>query len=136
MPFTGDLAERELIRELIARYCDAVCQRDETAWGATWADDGEWNLPELGIEGIRGRAAIVAAWRNGMALFPFVQMMAQAGSIEIQGERAMVRCYTDELAVMQDGTVKRPRGQYDDVCVKRDGEWLFQSRTFKVLHGG
>ena len=42
---------------------------------------------------------------------------------------------TDEVAVMQDGTEIRPRGQYDDECVKVNGAWLFSRRVFKVLHG-
>jgi hypothetical protein len=46
-----------------------------------------------------------------------------------------MRSYTDEVAVMQDGTELRPRGQYDDECVKVDGEWKFSRRVFKVLHG-
>ena len=37
--------------------------------------------------------------------------------------------YTDEVAVMQDGTELRPRGQYDDECVKVSGEWKFSRRV-------
>ena len=33
------------IRELVYRYADAVCRRDETAWADTWAQDGLWSLP-------------------------------------------------------------------------------------------
>jgi uncharacterized protein (TIGR02246 family) len=137
MPFSGPLADRELIRELIADYCDAVNQRDEIAWGATWTEDGVWSLPFLGIESIAGKASIVAAWRQGMALFSFAHMMAEAGRIDVEGDRAVVRCYTAEVTVAADsGVERRPCGRYDDVCVKRDGKWLFLSRTFEVLHGG
>ena len=135
MPHTGPLAERELIRELLERYCDAVNQRDAVAWGATWAEDAAWELPHLEVVGIQGREAIVAAWKEAMALFPFVNMMAQAGSIEVDGERAVMRSYTAEVAVLQDGKEIRPRGRYDDVCVKQGGEWRFQHRKFTVLHG-
>ena len=136
MPFSGPLPERELIRELIADYCDAVNRRDDVAWGATWDEDSVWSLPFLGIEGIRGRANIVAAWKQAMGLFSFAHMMAQAGRIEVDGERALVRCYTAEVTVLADsGAEKRPCGLYEDICVKRDGRWLFQSRTFHVLHG-
>ena len=88
MPFSGPLDERQLIRELIADYCDAVNRRDDVAWGATWDEDGVWSLPFLGIEGIRGRANIVSTWKQAMALFSFAHMMAQAGRIEVDGERA------------------------------------------------
>ena len=136
MPFSGPLDDRQLIGELIADYCDAVNRRDDVAWGATWHEDGVWSLPFLGIEGIRGRANIVSAWKQAMALFSFAHMMAQAGRIEIDGECALVRCYTAEVTVLADGGAeRRPCGLYEDVCVKRDGRWLFQSRTFHVLHG-
>jgi hypothetical protein len=46
-----------------------------------------------------------------------------------------MRSYTDEVAVTQDGTELRPRGQYDDECVKVDGQWQFSRRVFTVLHG-
>ena len=136
MPFSGPLEDRELIRELIADYCEAVNQRDEVAWGATWAEDAVWSLPFLGIDGITGKPNIVAAWCQGMALFSFVHMMAQAGSIRIDGDRALVRCYTSEVTVAADsGVERRPCGRYDDVCVKRDGKWRFLSRTFTLLYG-
>lgn len=135
MPFTGPLEDREQIRELLVSYCDAVNQRDAEAWGATWAEDSVWELPHLDIAGITGRKAIVESWIEAMKMFPFVNMMAQAGSIEVDGERAMMRSYTAEVAVMEDGKEIRPRGQYDDVCVKQGGKWVFAHRKFTVLHG-
>jgi ketosteroid isomerase-like protein len=136
MPFSGPLEDRQLIGELIADYCDAVNRRDDVTWGATWDEDSVWSLPALGIEGIRGRPNIVAAWKQAMGLFSFAHMIAQVGRIEIDGDRALVRCYTSEVTVAADGgTERRPRGLYEDICVKRGGRWLFQSRTFHVLHG-
>jgi hypothetical protein len=71
-----------------------------------------------------------------MELFSFANMMTQAGHIEIDGDRARVRSYTSEVLVLADGGgEQRPRGLYEDVCVKRGGRWLFQSRTFHALHG-
>jgi ketosteroid isomerase-like protein len=133
--YTGPLEDRELIRELLDSYSDAVNQRDSEAWGETWCEDAVWQLPHLGLDGIVGRGDIVASWLEAMKLFPFVNMMATAGSIAVDGDRAVVRSYTSEVAVMQDGQEIRPRGQYDDVCVKLNGKWLFAERKFTVLHG-
>ena len=136
MPFSGPLEDRELIRELLDDYCDAVNRRDAVAWGATWDEDSTWSLPALGIEDIKGRANIVANWKQAMGLFSFANMITQAGSIAVDGERATVRSYTSEVLVTVDGgKEQRPRGLYEDICVKRGGRWLFQSRTFHVLHG-
>lgn len=134
MAWTGSVEDRLEIRELIDAYSDAVSQRDADAWGATWAEDARWDLAHLGIA-VEGRDKIVEAWKQGMALFPFVTMMAVPGKIEVDGDRANVRCYTAEVAVTQEGNEIRPRGQYDDVCIKRNGKWLFLHRKFQVLHG-
>jgi uncharacterized protein (TIGR02246 family) len=132
----GLTEDRLAIRELIEHYCHAVNQRDEALWAANWAEDSVWNLPVVpGMEEIRGKSAIVAAWVRSMELFPFVNMMAMPATIQIEGNRAVVRSYTSEVAVMQDGTVLRPRGQYDDVVVKENGGWLFQRRAFTALYG-
>ena len=123
------------IRALLERYCEGVNQRDADIWGATWSADAVWELPHLGMDGLKGRAKIVGAWLEAMKMFPFVNMMAMPGSICVDGDRATMRSYTDEVAVTQDGTELRPRGQYDDECVKVDGQWQFSRRVFTVLHG-
>lgn len=135
MAMDEQLLDRLRIRELLESYCDAVNQRDGRAWGRTWASEAVWQLPHLDIDDIRGRDAIVAAWEEAMKLFPFVNMMAQPGPIEFNGDRATMRSYTIEVAVTQDGKEIRPCGEYDDECVKENGEWVFSRRTFRVLHG-
>ena len=127
--------EQQAIRALLERYCDGVYQRDAETWGSTWAEDAIWELPHLDMDGLKGRETIVAAWLEAMKMFPFVNMMAMPGVIKVEGDRATMRSYTDEVAVTQDGTELRPRGQYDDECVKVAGEWKFSRRVFSVLHG-
>lgn len=134
MAMDEQLLDRLRIRELLENYCDAVNQRDGDAWGRTWATEAVWELPHLDID-IRGREAIVAAWEDAMKLFPFVNMMAQPGPIEFNGDRATMRSYTMEVAVTQEGKEIRPCGEYDDECMKEDGRWVFSRRTFRVLHG-
>jgi uncharacterized protein (TIGR02246 family) len=134
MPFTGPSEDRLAIRELLETYADAVTRNDPQAWGATWAEDGEWSLPdypELGTT--KGREAIAAMWIEAMKAYPGIMFEAWPGSIEIDGDRAAVRSYTSEI-YDQDGLTKRDRGIYEDVCVKRGGAWLFQSRVFRNLH--
>lgn len=136
MPFEGPIEDRLAIRELIDSYADAVMRNDAEAWGETWAEDGVWSMPDYPqFPETRGRDAIVAMWRNAMTQFPGVIFTAGPGSIVIAGDRATVRSYTSEV-YDQDGVTKRDRGAYDDVCVKRGGRWLFQSRTFRNIHRG
>ena len=136
MPFTGPLEDRLALRELLDQYADAVNQRDADAWGATWAEDSVWNLSVIeGMEDVVGRDNIVAAWTEAMKMFPFVNMMFVPGHIRVDGDRATMRSYTAEVATTTDGNTIRPRGQYDDDCVKIGGQWYFARRSFNSLHG-
>lgn len=134
MPFTGPFEDRLAIRELLETYADAVTRRDAEAWGATWAQDAEWSLPdypELGTT--HGRPAIVAMWIEAMKAYPGIMFEAWPGSIEIDGDRAVMRSYTSEV-YDHDGVTMRDRGVYEDTCVKVDGRWLFKSRSFRNIH--
>jgi ketosteroid isomerase-like protein len=134
MPFTGPAEDRLAIRELLEAYADAVTCRDAEAWGATWAEDAEWSLPdypELGTT--TGRPAIVAMWIEAMKAYPGIMFEAWPGSIEVNGDTAMMRSYTAEV-YDQEGVTLRDRGRYDDTCVKVEGRWLFKSRTFRNIH--
>ncbi len=134
MPFTGPLEDRVAIRELLESYADAVCQVDAVAWGATWAEDAEWSLPDYPEIGTtRGKAAIVAMWTEAMKGYPGIVFTAMPGSIEVSGETAVMRSYTSEV-YDQGGVTKRDRGRYEDMCVKINGKWLFKSRSFRNIH--
>jgi len=136
MAFEGPYEDRLAMRELLEAYADAVCEVDAAAWGATWAEDSTWEMPDYPEFGtISGKATIVATWKAAMAQYPGVLFVATPGSIVIDGNQAIVRSYTSE--VFDDkitGKTTRDRGRYDDVVVKQDGRWLFQRRRFKKLH--
>ena len=134
MPFSGDIEDRLAIRELIEAYADAVTQNDARVWGALWAADAEWSLPDIPAIGtIRGRDAIVAMWSEAMKQFPGLMFMAWPGSIEVDGATAAVRSYTSEV-YDRGGVTMRDRGVYEDLCVRIDGRWLFRQRSFRKIH--
>jgi ketosteroid isomerase-like protein len=134
MAYTGPFEDRLAIRELLEAYADAVCRVDADAWGATWAEDSVWELPDYPEIGtIRGRANIVAAWTAAMAHYPGIIFIATPGSIEVRGGEALLRSYTSEV-YDSGGVTRRDRGRYEDVVVKQDGRWLFKSRSFRNIH--
>ncbi len=124
--------DRVAINDVLARYADAVNQRDEALWGATWDAQGEWFL--FGPDTVQGRAAIVAAWREAMAGFPFVVMSVSQGAVTIDGDSASGRSYSSEIARTADGKRMRVHGCYEDRYRKRDGLWGFAFRKFAVLN--
>lgn len=131
MAFDGPLEDRIAIRETIESYADAVFQRDEASWAATWAEDSLWNL--AGME-VRGKTNIVALWRQAMTGFPFAAFFAAPGTIRVSGDRASARVYASEVLGLPDGKTRRVIGQYDDTLVKENGRWLFQRRTYRILN--
>jgi len=134
MPFTGPAQDRLAIRELLEAYADAVTRRDADAWGACWAEDGVWSMPDYPeFPTQTGREAIVGLWVEAMKQYPGIMFEAWPGSIEIDGDTANVRSYTSEIYDQGDVTM-RDRGIYDDTCVKRGGQWQFKSRIFRNIH--
>ncbi len=130
----GAAEDRLAIRERIEAYSDAVFRHDADAWIANWAEDGVWRLPALGID-LTGRPAIRAAWEQAMSAFSLAGFFAAPGLIEVDGDTATARSYTQEILVAKDGgAVRRIVGAYDDALVKRDGQWLFARRAYNVLH--
>ena len=126
--------EKLAIRELLDRYCDGVNQRDPDIWGSTWSENALWEIPHLEIKN-EGKENIVNVWNEAMKGYPFVHMMAQPAYIEVDGDKATMRSYTLETAVLPDGTEIHPCGQYEDECIKEDGKWKFSKRSFSNLHG-
>ena len=137
MTFTGPLEDRVAINELVVSYGDAVCRRDADAWGDLWAEDGVWRLPDIpGMEEISGKAAIVAAWIEGMKAYPFQVNRQMLSNLSVTGDSARGDTYTSEVVKDAEGKPAHWQNLYQDEYVKRDGQWLFKSRTLKILYIG
>lgn len=134
MGYTGPAEDRLAIRELIEAYADAVTRRDAEDWGACWAEDARWEMPDYPeFPPQTGRDNIVNLWVSAMEQYPGIMFQAWPGAIEVEGDRAKVRCWTAEV-YDQAGDTVRDRGAYEDECVKIDGRWLFSKRSFRNIH--
>jgi ketosteroid isomerase-like protein len=137
MPFDGPAEDRLAIKELVAAYGDAVTRNSAEDWGALWAEDSVWAMPDFpGWELMKGKSTIVSTWIEAMKNYPMNINIQTLGAVTVTGDTATGRAYTSELVTDATGATYRVTGRYDDRYVKRNGRWLFKSRMFKVLHSG
>ena len=143
MPFEGPLEDRVAIAELIVSYGDAVTRRSAEDWGANWAEDSRWCLPDLNIPEwaeIVGKKTIVEEWNKMMGAFhgedgaPAVcTFLCIPGAMEVTGDTATARCYSTEVFLDAKGRTLETKGQYDDTFVRENGQWLFKERVWTLF---
>ena len=74
------MSDKEEIRNLVEKYADAVCRRDEADWASTWAEDAVWDLSSM--PPVKGKKDIVALWVQAMSGFPFAGQLIQNGTVK------------------------------------------------------
>lgn len=130
------VASELAIRNLVARYSDAVIRSDGDDWRACWHLDAVWQLGPGRHEGLD---AAYAQWQTLMGLFEHVWQLPQHGWVEIDasGDRARGRWYVNEYG-QRAGSFEPTFsfGVYHDVYERRDASWKFASRRFDILQMG
>ncbi|NGY03964.1 YybH family protein [Solimonas terrae] len=129
MAFSGPIEDRGLIRELMDSYDDTVFRRDVDAWLEHWTEDGIWTI--AGIE-IRGKPALRAEWENRWQDLKRMSFQTRIGAMEVDGERAVLRCYCHETLLLKQGGLRRLVGRYDDELRREQGQWRFVTRGYRL----
>ena len=132
MRWSGPLADRIAIRELIEAYGDAVFRRDADAFAETWAEDAEWHI--MG-ETRSGRDAIRTHWATLMEGFAFAAMFWTGGGCRIDWDRGSGSWYALEMLHRKGGEAVLVCGRYEDEYVRdAGGVWRFARRRYTMLH--
>jgi hypothetical protein len=133
---TRELADREEIRELIARYAQRVARRQSPA--DMFTDDGALivRMPGCAAQEIRGRQALEAMFGATNAR-PSRSMPAVHNTvIAVDGDSAVATSWI-ELHVSDDtnpdGRAFAGCGTYEDRLRRVDGRWKFEVREADVL---
>jgi len=129
----NDLRDELALRDLMARYVDAVNRHDEQQWIDTWAEDGVWNL--LGNP-VAGRDNILALWRQMMATFEFALLLPSSCLFEVNGDAASGHWYLHEHTRDLEGNRTTIVSRYDDTYLRRDGRWYFARRDYLFIYNG
>lgn len=127
----GSIAEA--VRDLQARYTDAVWRKDFPAFGACFTQDAEWRIG--GLE-LRGREAITAAFERIMLNFRKVLITFQAPIIDFGGDRPSARTYVGEQVSRVDGNANISIGRYYEYFALEEGRWRFAWRLFQLHYSG
>lgn len=127
------VADQLALRDLMAKYCDAVNRGDGESWIATWAPDASWNL--LGTL-VNGREQILELWQQMMAGFEFVVMMPSSCQFHIDGDTASGHWYLQEFSRAQDGAGNTLLSRYTDRYTKHNDQWLFSHRDYVFIYNG
>jgi uncharacterized protein (TIGR02246 family) len=122
------------IRNLVARYCHAIAERDDEAWLDTWAEDAEWVV--LGRT-LRGRDAIFANYEQLVSGVRWAVQQATNEILEIDGSRARGRWLIFEFLQGAGGGGGQNVARYRDDYVRGpDGRWRFARRELLVTYLG
>lgn len=122
------------IRQLHARYADAVWRLDYDAFGDCFAQDCEWRI---GGVVLRGRDEIVEHNRQLFTTkFRRLFVTLRTPILDVKGGTASGRTYFSAQNTLADGTGFAPLGVYYEHFVEQGDRWRFSWRLFQTLYSG
>ncbi len=121
------------VRQLQARFNDAVWRKDARDFAACFALDGEWKIAGLHIQ---SRQTIEEMF--GTLLAPYDQVFFDSGTplLDISGPEVVSRCPAVEQAKLLDGSSVMTIGVYHDRYVEEGTRWLFRHRHWSLHYRG
>jgi SnoaL-like domain len=130
---SGFLIAESGIRQLHARFIDAVWRQDADAFADCFAEDGEWKLASMHM---RGREEIRSSFAKLLGVTARVQLIPGIPLLEFGEGSASGRIQCTELCKMRDGSSALTIGVYYDRYVEGGGRWRFQWRHFGLHYRG
>lgn len=121
------------IRQLHARFVDAVFRKDADAFAQCFAENAEWKIAGMHI---RGRNEIGTMFAKLLGICARVQIIAGTPVLNLEKDSVTGRLNVTELAKMVDGTSALTLGVYYDRYVEEGGLWRFQWRHFSLFYRG
>jgi uncharacterized protein (TIGR02246 family) len=121
------------IRQLHARFADAVWRQDAVEFSGCFTDDGLWKI--AGME-IAGRARIAEMCTAMLGRCSHIHLITGLPILEVTGDVAKGRLSLTEFARMQDGATAMTIGWYHDEYHRQDGRWLFHRRHWSMKYRG
>ena len=130
---TDFVAAECAIRQLHARYVDAVWRKDVDAFGDCFAEDAEWRV---GGQTLHGRTEIMTFMGRAFPLYERILMTFRTPILEVADGFALGRTYVSENSRFADGRPFAPIGIYFERFVEQGDRWRFKWRLFQTNYAG
>jgi SnoaL-like domain len=121
------------VRQLQARYTDAVWRKDYVAFGECFALEAQWRIAGRLLEGRKQCADFL---EEVMPLFDRVLMNMQTPLLQIDGTAITGRTYVTELNARKDRRPAFSIGIYYDRYVLQDGRWRYRWHDYQLFYLG
>jgi len=121
------------IRQLHARYVDAVWRKDSAAFADCFTEDAEWKIAGMHI---RGRVQIGSQFEKFIAPSERVLMFLGMPILEVGKGTAIGRIHVTEYVKRTEGRAARTIGVYYDRYVDEGDRWRFRSRHWNLYYRG
>ena len=121
------------IRQLYARYADAVWRKDPQAFGDCLTEDAEWRIAGAVM---KGRAAAVAQIGQVLQQFRWCSINFKQPIIHIKDGKVTGRAFFMEQSVFATGRTMFAMGTYYDHYVNCGDQWRFSWRLFQNHYAG
>jgi ketosteroid isomerase-like protein len=129
-----DLAAIECaIRQLQARYADALWRKDPDSFAALFARDAEWKVAGMHL---RGRDEIKRTFARFMEHTGRTLMTFRTPIVEIVDGVVTSRTYVSESNKFADGRSADTIGIYYERFIEEDGQLRFQFRHWNLYYIG
>jgi uncharacterized protein (TIGR02246 family) len=125
------LSDHLAIRDVVARFHDAVNHRDWTVLDAIFTEDAVWEvLPPFALR-LEGLAAIKTGILASVGRTRVLVQTVSTTIVHVEDpDHAVARSTMTEIGRFEDGAGMYVAGTYSDHLVKKDGGWRFARRTF------
>lgn len=124
-------ADQIAIRDLTARFTDAVNRRAPKELADLFAEDGQWHVP--GVPQATGREAVSALLEGLLGNFPHLIQLTHSGHVDVAGDTATATWYVSESGADADDNGFAFTGVYTDALVRTAEGWRFARRSFAFL---
>jgi len=122
------------VRDLLARYADAVTRQAPAEVAALFTADGTWTVTGYGEH--RGPAAVEAFLSELLDRWDTIVHALLSGTVALDpadGDRATGRWYISEFGLRVDGVELFFAGVYHDTYVRIPGGWRFATRRYDSM---